>query len=174
MKYLLYVLIVCWLPVAVKGQSVSEKMKRYQDDSSYKCGKACAFSYEEADRAALENLVSQISVSVSASFSESESQIDSGDQTDYQRNIDSRVRSFSFGTLPNVGQIIDESDPDEVCVLRYVKVAELEGIFKERENKILDFIASGMEGEKRLQIDVDIRRSGKMPSRMRQRLSWRM
>ena len=54
MKYLLYVLIVCWLPVAVKGQSVSEKMKRYQDDSSYKCGKACAFSYEEADRAALE------------------------------------------------------------------------------------------------------------------------
>ena len=67
MKYLLYVLIVCWLPVAVKGQSVSEKMKRYQDDSSYKCGKACAFSYEEADRAALENLVSQISVSVSAS-----------------------------------------------------------------------------------------------------------
>ena len=157
MKYLLYVLIVCWLPVAVKGQSVSEKMKRYQDDSSYKCGKACAFSYEEADRAALENLVSQISVSVSASFSESESQIDSGDQTDYQRNIDSRVRSFSFGTLPNVGQIIDESDPDEVCVLRYVKVAELEGIFKERENKILDFIASGMEGEKRLQIDVALR-----------------
>lgn len=104
------------------------------------------FSYEEADRAALENLVSQISVSVSASFSESESQIDSGDQTDYQRNIDSRVRSFSFGTLPNVGQIIDESDPDEVCVLRYVKVAELEGIFKERENKILDFIAIGHGG----------------------------
>lgn len=157
MKYFSCLFFISLLSVTVWGQDAAEKIKTYQNNPSYKCGKACASSYEEADKAALESLVSQISVSVSSSLTETESQIDKGDKMDYQRNVNSQVRSFSFGTLPNVGQIIDESDPNEVCVLRYVKESDLEDIFKEREDKIGDYIAFGMEGEQRLQIDVALR-----------------
>ena len=157
MKYISILIFLCLLPASLGAQSVAEKMNSYLNNSAYKCGKASASTLEEADKAALEMLVSQISVSLGSVYEEELSQHDTSSGLDYQSKVNSQVRSFSFGTLPNVGQIIDESEPGVVTVLRYVKVTDLKNIFQEREKKISDFVASGMEGERQLQINVALR-----------------
>ena len=68
MKYISILIFLCLLPASLGAQSVAEKMNSYLNNSAYKCGKASASTLEEADKAALEMLVSQISVSLGSVY----------------------------------------------------------------------------------------------------------
>ncbi len=122
----------------------------------YIYGEGYGAMVSEADKNALSNLMSKISVSVSSSFEMDESELNTNDDTDYNMAVRHLVKTYSQGTLTNTGSLM-LSSPEGIRIMRYIPRAELEKVFQGRRDKVLDMVYSAGKSEKRLKIDDALR-----------------
>lgn len=111
---------------------------------------------EEADENALGQISRQISVSISSSTSHSNVQNESEKELSFSSIQKGNIQTFSATTLQNVNILILSQGPP-ARVFRYVHKKEVNKMFEMRANKIIDFITTGKQAEKRLQIDDALR-----------------
>lgn len=137
---------------AVYAQSIED----IRESEDYLCGEGWGESLKAADNAALQDLISQISVSVESQFENIEEEV-----TD-QVNVDSRsacrsvVNTYSQATLQNTNRIVIENEPD-AHVFRYVKRSEVDKIFESRRLKVYDMAGSASRAIEKGKIDDALR-----------------
>lgn len=125
---------------AAQSQNLQEKEIRYQkilkNPKQYLFGEGFGKDPDIADQQALQNLVSQISVSVQAKFNEI-SAFDNKGNSDTK--VQSIVSTYSSTTLKQTKQIIVDQK-DTFKVLRYIQKKDLQKVFEERYQKIQNFV----------------------------------
>jgi len=136
----------------ISAQSVED----IKASDEYLSGEGWGESLKAADNAALQDLISKISVSVESQFENIEEEM-----TD-QVNVDSRsacrsvVNTYSQATLQNTQRIVIENEPD-AHVFRYVKRSEVDKIFESRRLKVFDMVASATRAVEKGKIDDALR-----------------
>ena len=152
MNRLLYIFVLFFYCTLTFSQSVSE----IKSDDSYLYGEGWGNTLKQADDAALQDLISKISVNVKSSFSSTEEEVNKNGKLDATSVYTSIIKSYSQATLTNTQRIVIENEPD-AQVLRYVKVAEIVRIFEGRKAKVLDMVESAGRAEQKGKIDDALR-----------------
>ena len=107
------------------------------DRDKYIWGEGKGMSLDEADNAALHSLISQISTVVESKSSLVKDE-KLGDKDSYNEEYKASINTYSKATLRNTKRIVIANEPNAE-VFRYIKKKEINKVFFERKNKILDF-----------------------------------
>lgn len=152
MKRSVWMLLLLLSSVSVLAQS----WESFKSNPDYYCGEGWGASLAEADNAALAALVSSISVSVSHEFVITEEEKSDNSGFNASSYVDSKIRTYSQGTLTNTKQMIISNEPD-AHVFRYMHRSELGKIFEARRVKALDYVASAVKSEEAGKVDIALR-----------------
>ena len=120
--------------------------------SVYISGKGTGATNEEADKRALADLISQISMRVADSTTIIDDERNSNGSFDYQSYYRSKVKTFSEATLTNTERIIIKNEPDAI-VGRYIKRSEIGRIYEGRRLKILEYLRLAVKAEGEGKVD---------------------
>ena len=154
MKKLLLSLLL-FVPLWVLAQT-SEQAETIKQDPNYLWGEGFGETETAADKEAMANLMSKISVQIESDFVIDEREVNTSEGNDAQSTVQNVVRTYSRGTLKNTGSIIVARAPKAI-VLRYIKRSELERMFKDREENILSYVHSAQNAERAGRIDAALR-----------------
>ena len=144
------------MPMFSRAQTATEIAEMVMHSDEYLYGEGYGQTVNSADKQALANLTSKISVSISSTFNISENEINTDEGLTTETMAKSIVNSYSQASLNNTQSIVLSNDP-EVHVLRYVKKSEVSKIFEQRKDKVFDFLRSAMKSEKKAKIDDALR-----------------
>ena len=131
-------------------------LESIKNDTSYFYGEGHGDTDKDADQYALANLISQISVDVAADFELNLTELKQGDNIDSQSKVESIIKTYSANRLRHAHQLFVSHEP-EAYVIRYIKESELSTIFKEREERIMDFVREAQEATEKVRIDDALR-----------------
>ena len=123
------------------------ELEKLQNNSDWIVGKGESGSESKADRVAINDLLSQITVQVQASFTNILTE-DNGNVDEYCSNA---IKTYSSARLDAAKRSIFEKDENYI-VYRFIKKADKDKIFLEREKLIKDYAIRGAEAEKELRI----------------------
>ncbi|MBT7470110.1 MAG: LPP20 family lipoprotein [Candidatus Cloacimonetes bacterium] len=140
MKKIIILLLVCgalWL----NAITVSEIKQNYM------YGMAKSSTLQKADKRAINDLISQISIQVESNFTNIMEEED-GNLHEFTQSI---VKTYSNSTLHNAERKVLE-EGGKTIVYRYIKKSEMNKIFANREKKILDYTSSAVYAEQELRI----------------------
>jgi len=154
-KRLLFFLLI-FSPLWALAQTVSQG-EEIINSADYIWGQGYAETVKEADKEALANLMSKISVQVESDFVIDEREVNTAAGNDAQSTVSSVVRTYSQGTLKNTRSYVVSEGPPTAYVIRYIKRSELEKIFKDREENVLSYVYSARSAEKTGRIDAALR-----------------
>lgn len=152
MKRSVWMLLLLLSSVSVLAQS----WESFKTNPDYLCGEGWGASLAEADNAALAALVSSISVSVSHEFVISEEEMSDNSGFNASSYVDSKIKTYTQGTLNNTKQMIISNEPD-AHVFRYMHRSELGKVFEARRVKALDYVASAVKSEEVGKVDIALR-----------------
>lgn len=148
--------LLFFLGVVFSIQVFSQSVSEIKSDDSYLSGEGWGNTLKQADDAALQDLISKISVNVKSSFSSTEEEVNKNGKLDATSIYTSIIKTYSQATLTNTQRIVIENEPD-AHVLRYVKVAEITRIFEGRKAKVFDMVESAERAEQKGKIDDALR-----------------
>jgi len=155
MKKLLSCLLL-FIPFWVQAQNMEEQANAIKANPDYLWGEGYGDTEQTADKDAMANLMSKISVQIESDFVIDEREVNTSEGNDAQSTVQNVVRTYSRGTLKNTGSIILSRAPKAV-VMRYVKRSELDRMFKDREELIMSYVYSARNNEKRGKLDMALR-----------------
>lgn len=136
--------------------ALAQSVESLRSDPSYLFGEGFGKTAEEADAAALADLVSKITVVVESSFEMTEDEILADGNLDAKSYARSKVKSYSNASLTGTKKIIVTSQP-EAHVVRYILKSEVDKLFEARRTKINDFVMAAERNEKEGRIDNALR-----------------
>lgn len=122
----------------------------------YIIGEGWGETVAEADKHALASLVSQISVSIESQFVITEEEKRKTDERSYSRYIENKIQTYTSTSLSNVQSIIIKNEPD-AHVGRYIKITELEMIYKDRKAKVKEYVENAVKAEQIAKVDDALR-----------------
>ena len=122
----------------------SQPLADIKNNPQYVWGEGTGITVEEAEKSALAQMSRSISVSI---FSKTGKANNNGDVV--WQNISQAVSS---ARLRNVEIKVLSEEPN-ARVFCYMSKAEVQKMFKQREERVLDLVESGKKAEERLQID---------------------
>ena len=153
MRRVYYALLILFVSSnALIAQSVNE----IKESDEYLSGEGWGESLKAADNAALQDLISKISVSVESQFENIEEEMSDQNGIDSRSACRSVVNTYSQATLQNTQRIVIENEPN-AHVFRYVKRSEVDKIFESRRLKIFDMVASAVRAVEKGKIDDALR-----------------
>lgn len=122
----------------------------------YLYGEGRGSSDAEADKNALADLISKISVDVSSTFTVTEDELKQNGQVRSESYARSKVETYSQASLTNTERIVINHEPD-AHVGRYILRSEISRIFKSRENRIKEMVELAKQGEAAGKVDDALR-----------------
>ena len=138
------------------GTVCAQTIEDIKESNDYLCGEGWGESLKAADNAALQDLISQISVSVESEFEGVEEEVTDQVTVDSRSACRSVVNTYSQATLQNTHRIVIENEPD-AHVFRYVKRSEVDKIFESRRLKVYDMVSSATRAVEKGKIDDALR-----------------
>lgn len=135
---------------------VAQNTDEIRRSEEYLSGEGWGESLKAADNAALQDLISKISVSVESQFENIEEEMNDQNGLDSRSACRSVVNTYSQATLQNTQRIVIENEPD-AHVFRYVKRSEVDKIFESRRLKVFDMVASATRAVEKGKIDDALR-----------------
>lgn len=129
------ILFFLFVPIVLFSQSI-EGIKT--DKKNYIWGVGTGTTLSRADQDALGMLINQISIQVESRFSLLQEEIRTSDKDDFKETFKSVINTYSSATLRNTERIVISNEPD-AKVFRYIKRADVEKIFADRETKLIEF-----------------------------------
>ena len=145
-------LILFSLTLPVLAQSVED----IKGNPDYLTGEGWGESLKAADNAALQDLISKISVSVESQFENIEEEVTDGSSVDSHSACKSVVNTYSQATIQNTERIVIANEPD-AQVFRYVKRSDVDKIFESRRLKVFDIAASATRAVAKGKVDDALR-----------------
>lgn len=146
------ILLTILAALSCHGQSWNEIKQSQQ----YLYGEGWGSSDAEADKNALADLISKISVQVQGSFTMTEDEMSHGNDVDGTTYARSKVQTYSQATLTNAEKMVLDYEPD-AHVGRYILRSELSRIFESRKKRIQEMLQLAQEAEKQTKIDDALR-----------------
>ena len=134
----------------------AQSVEIIKESEEYLSGEGWGESLKAADNAALQDLISKISVSVESQFENIEEEMNDASGLDSRSACRSVVNTYSQATLQNTQRIVIENEPD-AHVFRYVKRSEVDKIFASRRLKVLDMVASAARAVEKGKVDDALR-----------------
>ena len=123
----------------------------------YIWGEGKGSTIKKADQDALDQIISQISISLESKFTHSVEQNQNwGSGTDFKEKVESVVNTYSNATLNNTERIVENNEPDAV-VFRYIKKADVNKVFEQRKKKINDYVETAIKARADYQISDALR-----------------
>ncbi|MBC8315692.1 MAG: LPP20 family lipoprotein [Bacteroidetes bacterium] len=144
--YFLLILIISFLNL--HAQTIDEIR---QDHHNYIWGQGSGATLKKADQEALAMLINQISVMVESEFEQFTEEERSNNEFDLKEKVNSVIKTYSNATLHNTERIVISNEPD-AKVFRYIRRDDVNKVFEERENKIINFIGHAGKAEKQIRI----------------------
>ncbi len=144
--------LLCACSLIAQAQS----WESIKTNPNYLSGEGWGASLAEADQAALSALISSISVVVSSEFVLSEEENSTQAGFDAASYVDSKIKTYSQGTLNNAQRMIISNEPD-AHVFRYILKSDLEKVFEARQAKVADYVASAVKSESEGKVDNALR-----------------
>lgn len=132
----------------------AESWDYIRTSDEYFYGVGVAATEEEADKAAMTNLVSQIATNVSADFTQIDDVTTRNGNVDHKSRVLSCVKTYSQTTLTNATKWGPEGKAPNITVRRYMKKSELARIFDNRIAKAKDMLAIADECLDNKKIDM--------------------
>ena len=134
----------------------SQSVTEIKSSPDYLLGEGWGVTLKQADDAALQDLISKISVNVKSTFTSTEEEMNNNGNLDAVSVSRSIISTYSQATLTNTQRIVIENEP-EAHVLRYIKVSEVTRIFEGRKAKVLDMVECANRAEQNGKIDDALR-----------------
>lgn len=120
----------------------SQSIEEIKSSGNYYWGEGKSSTLNIADRNALTDLISQISVNVKYSVQ----MIKQEEDDVYSEYTESITKTYSNATLSRAERKVIEGE-NEVTVIRFITKKQLDEIFAERKVKIFDYIKSAKQAE---------------------------
>lgn len=146
---LLILLIACFTAFSQNQPSVDQI--RYS--GNYLSGIGEGTTYQLADKAALDNLITQISVQVQSEFINTMTEANGT----LQEYVESIVKTYSNVTLSSAKSLLISERRGTFEVMRYISLTDLNQLFENRKNKISAYIQTALKNEKELHIGDALR-----------------
>ncbi|MDE5822438.1 MAG: LPP20 family lipoprotein [Paramuribaculum sp.] len=134
----------------------SQSWEAIKGSNTYLWGEGWGTTVAEADKQALNDLISKISLQVSGNVSHNETETVTNAGVETNSTFSSVVNTYSSATLTNTEKVILENEPD-AHVGRWIKRADIAKIFESRKHKISDYISSALKAESQGKIDVALK-----------------
>jgi len=144
--YVLFILIISFL--SIQGQTVKDIKNDHQN---YIWGDGIGTTLKKADKDALHMLINQISVMVESKFEQFTEEEQIGNKFLLKEKVQMVVKTYSSATLHNTERIVISNEPD-AKVFRYIKREDINKVFEERKNKIINFTGLARKAEKETRI----------------------
>ncbi len=123
---------------------------------SYLCGEGWGNSIDEADKQALEALISKIVINVSSHKSKLDKSTNRNGELDEISQFSSSINTYAQATLTNTERVIIKNEPD-AHVGRWIKRSEIEKIFASRIAKIKEYVELAQKAEDKGKADDALR-----------------
>jgi hypothetical protein len=148
-KRLLFFFIILFSNFSGYSQTVEE----IRGSKEYICGVGQGSTFQEADKNALDMLISQITVRVESDFVNIVQE--KGDSLkQFSKSV---VKTYSNVTLQQAKSKLISDLGGSVEVLRYLPVIDLNDIFERRKDKIIDYVQTAINAEKEVRIGDALR-----------------
>lgn len=137
----------------------SQSWESIKNDTTYLYGEGTGSTSAEADRAALNDLLSKITMQVSSTTTQVIEETVENGQLDSKESFGMMMNTYSQSTLTNTEKLIILNDfIAGVCIVgRYIKRSEIERIFASRKLKINSMIETALRAESKGKIDDALR-----------------
>jgi len=109
---------------------------------TYIWGEGSGVTLNRADQDALGMLINQISTQVESRFTLLQEEVRSSGRESFQETFKGVINTYSSATLRNTERIVISNEPD-AKVFRYIKRADVDKIFSDREKKTIEFARNG-------------------------------
>ncbi|GAB5556124.1 MAG: hypothetical protein SchgKO_03370 [Schleiferiaceae bacterium] len=143
MKKITVVLIFSMISTLTWGQISFEEIKMQKDVYLYGLGEG--INQRKADKAALDDLISQIQVRVVSEYSSQLEETIEGDNITVEEYTEAMIKTYSSSDLTQAERLIISEDPYQV--VRYIKREKIAEIFEARKNKVFDYVESADKAE---------------------------
>lgn len=154
MKTTLNILTLLMVFIAIPAGA--QRWEAIKGSNAYLWGEGWGNTVAEADKQALNDLISKISMHVSATVSHNEIERATDAGVESNSTFSSVVNTYSSATLTNTEKVIIENEPD-AHVGRWIKRSDIVKIFEGRKLKISDYISSALKAESQGKIDVALK-----------------
>jgi len=149
MRYLIIIPIILLSAVSIAAQTWEQVI----NSREYLYGEGRGATVAEADKQALKDLISKITLQISSATTQNESEINANDKIDSETRFISSITTYSQATLNNTEKVIIQNEPD-AHVGRWIRRAELNKIFESRKAKINDYVSSALKAKEKGKIDI--------------------
>ncbi len=126
------------------------------DRQNYIWGEGTGTTLNRADQEALGMLINQISTQVESRFTLLKEEARAGGKESFQETFKGVINTYSSATLRNTERIVISNEPD-AKIFRYIKRADVDKIFAERERKIIEFARNGEQFMERGEVAYALR-----------------
>ena len=119
-----------------------------QSSGSYLYGIGQADEYRQADNNALDHLITQITVQVESYFVGKTTEVE-GTVEEFAQSV---VKTYSNVSLISAKSVLISDRKGKYEVMRYISLRDMEQVYADRKNKIIDFVQAGIKAESNLRI----------------------
>lgn len=154
MKKFLFILLLAIAPAATFAQQIN--VEAIKADTTMIWGEGTGMSVEEADEAALQDLLQKISLKISSYTNSSavENTVNGSHQS--SSKFESVIETYSHASLTNTHKHTISMDPD-AQVIRWMKRSEIDQMFERRIYKITDMVESAGKKIEDKKIDLALK-----------------
>lgn len=149
-------IIITLLLTLIALPTFAQSWEAIKGSNAYLWGEGWGTTVAEADKQALNDLISKISLQVSGNVSHSETETVTNAGVETNSTFSSVITTYSSATLTNTEKVILENEPD-AHVGRWIKRSDIAKIFESRKYKISDYISSALKAESQGKIDVALK-----------------
>ena len=119
-----------------------------QSSGSYLYGIGQGDEYRQADNNALDHLITQITVQVESYFVGKTTEVE-GTVEEFAQSV---VKTYSNVSLISAKSVLISDRKGKYEVMRYISLRDMEQVYANRKNKIIDFVQAGIKAESNLRI----------------------
>ena len=149
-KIVLLALLFAFFQAFAQSQPSVDEIR---NSGKYLVGTGQGSTYKLADNAALDNLITQISVQVQSDFTNTVTEVNGN----FQEYVQSIVKTYSNVTLSSAKSLLVSEKRGAFEVMRYISFTDLEQLFENRKNKISAYIQTALKSEAELRIGDALR-----------------
>lgn len=148
------ILFIWILSIVGVFSAFAESWDYIKTSGEYYFGIGMGATEEEADKAAMADLVSQIATHVSSDFQQIDDISNRNGDVDHKSKVLNCVRTYSNSTLTNALKFEPQGKAPHITARRYMKKSELARIFDNRVAKAKDMLAIAEECLENKKIDM--------------------
>ncbi len=157
-KLIICLLAVSLFPLAGLAQSdAANRAEMVKENPEYIYGEGEGETPADADRNALQNLLSKIGTTVHSSFSMSEEENSTDGVLDSKSEMKLMMNSYSQATINNTETLSWRDKNGQFYQVRYMLRSELDKMFQRRRDRVEDYVRTAVRSEEKGRVDDALR-----------------